>query len=306
VDDAESPSLTFDLSCGLDIATDFRQLAKWDTRSVDVTLEPISTGPQVLELISPAAAVDYVDVPTNGQFATLDLPALDPLSPGAAVVTTADAHDNHAGSDAECGLFSTVYVGAGRVLRFMTPGFIYYYGAAPTIEGTIQDENGNPVPASSRIKAVISTYYGDWPTPVPDCVITNIEMAMLQQAIAGGPSRYVAYMDSNGDGVLNNVDLAKFMANYAVQPGCAGESLLGGGGELLLGGDGMDGMAAGAAAEGVDDGESVDVAALAAWLTEQLTPEDLAAFVAETSATAEERAGDAIGADMMELLSYLE
>jgi hypothetical protein len=129
-------------------------------------------------------------------------------------------------------------------------------------------------------------------------VITNVELAMLQQAIAGGPSHYVPYMDSNADGVLNNVDLAKFMANYAVQPGCAGESLLGAGG--------MDGLAAGAAAEGVDDGESVDVAALAAWLIEQLSPEDLAAFVAQASATAEEHADDAVGAEMMELLSYLE
>lgn len=51
--------------------------------------------------------------------------------------------------------------------------------------------------------------------------------------------------------------------------------------------------------------ESVDLAELAAWLSAQLSPEDLAAFVARASVTAGEHADDAIGAEMMELLSYL-
>jgi hypothetical protein len=56
---------------------------------------------------------------------------------------------------------------------------------------------------------------------------------------------------------------------------------------------------------GADDGELVDVAALADWLSAQLSPEDLAAFVAQASVTAADRADDAVGADMLELLSYL-
>lgn len=120
---------------------------------------------------------------------------------------------------------------------------------------------------------------------------------MLQQRITGGPSQYVRYMDSNGDGVLNSVDLAKFMVNYAAQPGCAGESLLGGGGM-----DESDAFG-GAEGDGFDDGEAVE--ALAQWLTEQFSPEELAAFVAQATVTAAEHADDAIGAEMMELLSYL-
>lgn len=59
------------------------------------------------------------------------------------------------------------------------------------------------------------------------------------------------------------------------------------------------------AGEAADDAEPLDVPALAAWLAEQLSPEDLAAFVDQATLTAAERADDAVGAELTERLSYL-
>lgn len=263
---------------------------------MDITLEPVPSGTQSTELISPAAPAVYVDAPSQGRFGTLSLPAGSGV-----VVNTADAYNNHAPSgDVENGVFKTIIVGAGRTLKFATDGIMYYYGATPTINGTIQNKYGatvSPADYYKYMKPVIATYCGDW-SPA-DCIITNIEVAMLQQAIAQG--QYLAYMDTNSDGVLNSVDVAKVLANYATQPGCAG-------GESLEGGGGMDesGLFAGTEGDGVDDGAESPVGGLAAWLVEQLPPEDLAAFVAQASVTAAAHAGDAIGTDMAELLSYLE
>ena len=121
--------------------------------------------------------------------------------------------------------------------------------------------------------------------------------------------------DCNCDGVLqggnNGAELALFLHNYtyhqscAPTPDCGGESLMGGGMEesaMFAGaGEGLeDGLEA-----AVDDSEPVDTAALAAWLAEQLTPEQLAAFMADATTAAQGHADDGIGADIMELLTYL-
>ena len=123
-------------------------------------------------------------------------------------------------------------------------------------------------------------------------------------------------MDCNCDGVSeggnDGADLTLFLYDYshhqhcAPLPDCGGESLMGGGGmeesAMSIGaGEGLDdGLD-----EVLDDSEPVDIEKLATWLAEQLTPEQLAAFVAHATATALEHADDGIGADMMELLSYL-
>jgi hypothetical protein len=150
-----------------------------------------------------------------------------------------------------------------------------------------------------------ATIYGDWNL---DCRITNLELAQLQTAIRGGAATYDRNKDANCDGVLasgnNSPELLKFAANYAKQPPAACR-----GGELLLdGGGGMEesAMSLEGVDDGIDDSEPVDPSELAGWLIEELTPEDLAAFVAEATATAQEHADDGIGAEMMELLSYLE
>jgi hypothetical protein len=118
--------LEMDLYCGLDIAFVFPDdealgTPHWDSSGVDITLEPVAAGSQeqVLELVSADTPAVFVDVPSDGKFGTLDLPA----GAGAAVVTTADVHNNHASNpspDDENGIFRTVIVGAGRVLRFAT------------------------------------------------------------------------------------------------------------------------------------------------------------------------------------------
>jgi hypothetical protein len=52
--------------------------------------------------------------------------------------------------------------------------------------------------------------------------------------------------------------------------------------------------------------DDVDVSSLADWLREEISPEDLAAFVADASVAAEEHADDAIGSELSDLLFYLQ
>ena len=157
-----------------------------------------------------------------------------------------------------------------------------------------------PYPWNSVIRPAHATRFGDWNG---DCQWTNVEMARLQQAIAGGPSAYEALLDSNCDGVLTtDGDMARFLLNYANQPApeCS-ESLLGGGGGMEESApySGEDG--------GTDDGaDPPDVPTLAEWLSQEIAPVDLAVFLGQASVTAAEHADDAIGAEMLELLSYLQ
>jgi hypothetical protein len=303
--------LELDLSCGLVIATHFGTAQGWNTTNVDVTFERISedAGAQKLELISAILPAVFTDVECNAAFRALYLPA---ASSGADVLAVDDIV-NRDGTTQENGIFTDIKIEAGRRLVFPDAVFgqphsvIYYTG------GLIWDSQhaevwvGDP-PAGTKLTprtigdALVHrglTIYGDW-SPAADCVITNVEVAQLQAAILGGPSHYVAYMDADCDGVLTaQVEMAKLLANYAIQPppDCAGaDSLLGGGGmeESSMSGDDLV------------DGEPVDVPALAAWLVEQFSPEDVAAFVAQASATAAEHADDAVGADIMELLTYLQ
>ena len=55
--------------------------------------------------------------------------------------------------------------------------------------------------------------------------------------------------------------------------------------------------------DGVDDADPPDLPTLAEWVSQQMAPEDLTAFVAQATATAADHADDAIGAEMMALLS---
>ena len=206
------------------------------------------------------------------------------------------------GGDPEALYFENVTIGAYRELRFTAgAGLIYYFGDLewdPTASFFL-DGYGLETPASV-IKPVVSSVFGDFNG---DCKLTNKELSDLQAAISSGP--YNPVYDVDCDGVLapgnGSPELARFLYNYSHQPppGC-GESLMSGGGGL-----GMESAAAEGLDDGADSSEAVDLAGLAQWLAEQISPEDLAAFVAQASATAAEHADDAIGADIAELLSYL-
>jgi hypothetical protein len=216
---------------------------------------------------------------------------------------------------AEAGFFRCVNIGANRQVYFDSDyGLIYFWGTMSYDASTELYLDGTPFDTYTPVfKQAVGAYYGDWNG---DCQITRAELTALQTAIAGGANTYNPLMDCNCDGVLlggnNGAELALFLYNYthhqscAPQPDCGGESLMGGGMEesaMFAGtGEGLeDGLE-----EAVDDSEPVDPSELAAWLIEELTPEDLAAFVAQATATAQEHADDGVGVEMMELLSYLE
>jgi hypothetical protein len=204
---------------------------------------------------------------------------------------------------AEAAYFGDVTIGAGRTPEINTAdGLLYYSGTRSIDEDATIKLDGDvigPAKYDQAIKHATATIYGDWDG---SRTATNAELAQLYAAIAAGPDGYRSIMDVNGDGELTaQVEVSAFLANMAVQPPpeC-------GGGELLLGEGGAEG-ALGAAVEGVAEGaEPVDVAELAAWLIEQLPPEELADFVAVAGVTAAERADEPVGADLAELLFYLQ
>ena len=171
------------------------------------------------------------------------------------------------------------YRGLPRAEFTAGAGLIYYFGDLewdPTASFFL-DGYGLETPASV-IKPVVSSVFGDFNG---DCKLTNKELSDLQAAISSGP--YNPVYDVNCDGVLapgnGSPELARFLYNYSHQPppGC-GESLMSGGGGL-----GMESAAAEGLDDGADSSEAVDLAGLAQWLAEQISPEDLAAFVAQAS-----------------------
>jgi hypothetical protein len=335
---AGDPAMELRLNCDLAIATDFQTAyTDWDSSCVNVVVRPVwkwdngvpvYDDKQEIELISPVPeagrqpVIVFLDVPCTGAFADLSIdPCYDPPAPLG--VDFVNHYDNSAVDEgpqqswtprqgpgpAECGYFANITVGANRSLYFHTVDGvicpIYHTGSFtydPSAAFFLDEATHTQV--SDLIRHAQVTYYGDFNA---DCRLTNKELAELQTAINGGPSRYKAIYDVNCDGVLtpgnDSPELTRFLYNYANQPlpGCGG---------LLLGGGagGMEESAMSALAgedDGIDDTEPVDVSELAAWLIEQLSPEGLAAFVAQATATAQEHADDAIGAEMTELLAYL-
>jgi len=317
-------SLNLDLRCELHIASDFRQrfvYEGWDTRGVDVTAHAINDpgDAQVIELISPLRSASlnpphFGDVPCVGAFRDLTLP-----DGGGQVAPTVmrNLYDNSEyGWPTATGWFEDVYVGDDRKLDFYEDEGAIHYSGDRVINGTVRywhsgvpmivTEHSTPALDDLIIPAV-ATLYGDWNG---DCVISNIELVQLQAAVAGGSSTYDPLMDSNCDGVLSNVELAKFLDNMLVQPPCGGRD---GGGERGEG-EGEDWASeedGGAeeeegAGEGSGGEDGVDVAELAAWIMTELSPEELAVFVADLAAAATEFAGTRAGADMAALLAEFE
>ncbi len=305
------PDLNLNLYCQLDIASDFRDAFvcnSWDSRGVDITARPIDgAGQQAIELITPAFAVWYhdpfsfLDVPCHGAFRDLILPEVqaDPPTPTA----MRNLHDNsELGWPAARGLFQNVTIGANRTLEFYSDeGVIHFHGQAEVDLAATVKLDGYVVDWDQVIIEVPGTIYGDWNG---DCTITNVELAELQDAIRGA---YNQLMDYDCDGELTSeVELPAFLANMAQQASC-GFGLLGGGG----GGFGEEWP--------LMEGEPMydwplfdewvpyeDVPGLAAWLIEQLSPEDLAATIEALTTAAVEFADTPVGYDIAELLSYLE
>ena len=315
--------LTLDLYASLRIASDFLYEAvcsNWDTLNVQIVAQPMSFAGQTTELIGPpisypSVPVVFTDIPCKGGFESLTLPASG-VTAAPTEMRNLDDNWDHLGTPPwETGRFKSVTIGAGRMLDFYQgEGFIYT--ASRTIDGTVRywpAEAEVPIIVTDEttpawddlIVPAVATIYGDWNG---DCVISNVELAQLQAAIAGGSSTYDPLMDSNCDGVLNNVDVAKFLDNMIVQPSCGGRD--GGEGE----GEGDDWAAEedGGAEEEDDAGErsggedGVDVAELAAWIVAELSPEELAVFVADLAVAVEEFAGTPAGADMAALLAEFE
>ena len=317
-DSQEGNALNLDLRCELHIASKFeyeRVCEGWDTRGVDITVQPVWADrppyqAQYIELISPefgdwyqGEPLAFLDVPCHGAFRDLTIPAWSgeprepPLSP-----LMVDAYDNSAigWPWGATGFFRNVAVGAGRTLAFKDGcGRIHYTGSR-TIEGTIhywEEHALEPMVVTEEthpsiddlIMLVVETIYGDWNG---DCTITNVELADLQTAIAGGPPTYNPLMDYDCDGYLTSaVELPAFLDNMGSQPPCGrGGGDGGGGGESWS--ESYEGYG--------------DVPGLAAWLTEVLSEEQLKVFVADLAAAAAEFADSPVGQDLAELLSCLE
>ncbi len=308
----EDPSLTLDLRCELHIASDFREAfvhSGWDTRDADIIAQPVfqpEDGTQAIELITPAFAVWYadpfsfLDVPCHGAFRDLTLP---PASGAPPVATTMrNMYDNsELGWPTARGLFRNVTVGANRTLEFYSnDGVIHFHGEAQVDPAATVKLDGQSVAWQQVIIQVPGTIFGDWNG---DCIITNAELADLQTVIAHGP--YDPLMDCDCDGEINNTELSKFMINMAQQPSC-GRGMLGGGGGFgeewpLFEGEPMFDWPL------FDEWVPYeDVPELAAWVAEELSPEDLAATVEALTAAAVEFADTPVGYDIAELLSYLE
>ena len=242
--------------------------------------------------------VIFLDVPCLGAWRDLTLPDHERQ---AAVVTIMDEWNNADrtmdpgyGDGDEVGLFRDVYIGAQRGLRFYGAGDakLYYYGTR-TIDETgkvfLHDEEVEGDDIDELIIRAVGTIYGDWNG---DCAITNVELAALQQAIAGGDETYNPLMDYDCDGQLTTqVELAAMLDNMTEQPPCGrGGGDGGGGGESWR--ESYEGYG--------------DVPGLAAWLTEVLSEEQLKAFVADLAVAAAEFADSPVGQDLAELLSCLE
>jgi hypothetical protein len=323
------PSLTLDLYGELHIASDFEQefvYEGWDTRCVDITAHAVDAchdDVQVIELISPlfaqaGNAALFADVRCAGAFRDLTLP--DTVSSAAPTAMRNLYENSEHGWPTATGWFEDVYVGDDRKLDFYEgEGAIHYSGdRVISRDGQVRYwADGAPSPMivtlvsdpslDELIIPAVRTLYGDWNG---DCVISNMELAQLQAAIAGGSSTYDPLMDSNCDGVLSNVELAKFLDNMTVQPPCGGRD--GGGGRGEGEGDDWASEEDGGAEDGDGAGErsggedGVDVAELAEWIVAELSPEELAVFVADLAAAATEFAGTRAGADMAALLAEFE
>jgi hypothetical protein len=313
----EGGVLALDLSCGLDIASDFMQEfvgQHWNTGKADVTLRAIPGQPEdsvPLEVISPVPGsmpdgpnVVFSDVPCDGKFRDLNVATREGADDGASV-NVVNNHANH-GAGREAGIYNTVTIGEHRTMKFSSSaGYIWYYSgqppSIPTTGGFYLD--GSELRSWSEhwqevIKYAICTVYGDWNG---NGRVEASELAALQTAINQG--LYSSLMDGDCSGTLDNDDLNKFLGNY-------GNNL---NGLFLVADDSADGFgAAGAEAEAaaeavVDDGtDPLDLAELASWLQDQLSPDQLAAFVAEATATAAETTDPQVEAELTELLSYLQ
>ena len=285
---------------------------------------------QSIELISPNLAawfrsqsVVFLDVPCEGAFQDLLIPTPEPddwpgppYDPEPGATWAAHWWDNSAidegarasweprGRDdsgpPEAGVFRNVTVEAGRALTFAEVNGVIYYTGERIIDGTIlywaegatepMEVTGETDPKiDDLIVPAVGTIYGDWNG---DCAITNVELADLQNAIAGGDETYNPLMECNCDGYLADPEIAAFLANMTKQPPCGR-----GGGD----GGGAGGESGTESYEGYDD-----VPGLAAWLMEVLSEEQLEAFVADLAAAATEFADSPVGQDLAELLSCLE
>jgi hypothetical protein len=212
-----------------------------------------------------------------------------------------DYYDNSAakGPEVATAFFENVSIGADREVKFYsTHGLIYYWGEVVMEDGANVYLDDVVLDACGAvIRPVVDTIYGDWNG---DCVITNAELADLQNAIAGWPGTHNPLMDVDCDGNLTPAtELAAFLKNYGNQPPCGGKS---GGGE-----------GGGRSAGGEDDGGTEDshdscddVGGLADWLAEVLSEDELADFVARLAEAADEFAGTPVGEDMAELLFWLQ
>ena len=317
-------NLTLDLDCSLAIASEFSSefvRAAWNTRSVDVIAQPIERAlaspydTQRVELISPATAIWYhgsplafMDVPCHGGFRDLVLPGSYGDDPDNILPTVmADDYVNAAlgwGTEESSGFFRNISLGQYRVLKlYSSYGKIHYTGTLTYNQSSrvYLDDVELAHPFTAAIQPVVGTIYGDWNG---DCIISNVELADLQNAMAALPGTYDPLMDYNCDGTLTNVETAAFLDNMAAQPPCGGRGDKSGGEK-----DGEKSQR-----EGEDDGVKsrefdepfVDVPALAEWLAKELPPDDLAKKIDELAAAAEEFAGTPVGEDLADLVYYLK
>jgi hypothetical protein len=322
---AEGGELALDLSCGLDIASEFTPggfvASGWDSSQTDVTLRGTTQQDQVLELVSTpprscggqAPNVVFSDVPCDGKLRDLKIVA-DEGENSFATVAVVNARDNQPGGGPEAGIYSTVTIGANRPMSFTTAaGVLWYYSnQLPTVpeSGSFSLDGAQkswPTYWPLVIKHATCTFFGDWNG---DGQVSTPELKALQDAIQYGP--YNGLYDGDCSGTLDNDDLNKFLANYGnplngsfLMPAPAGDDPSLGAGdsasaEYVEGDDDDDESVAACEAEPMGTPE------LATWLAEQLPAEDLAAFVAQASATAAETTDERVQADLTELLPYLQ
>ena len=316
-------NLSLNLYGGLAVAADYFHdfvVEAWDTRYVDVTAEAMPVAmcdEQAIELNCPVFAysaepVTFLDVPCYGAFRDITLPdgALD-----TAPTAMRNQYDNwHACPSEEFGRFEDVTIGSDRTLDFYYgEGWIYYTGRRvvngevrywPSGGGSMIVTEDTTPSIDDLIVHATATLYGDWNG---DCVITNVELADLQNAIAGGAGTFDPLMDADCDGTLDRAELLKFLANMTNQPPCGQR---GGGGD----GDGSgaegdfggDGWTEGFAFDGSEEEGHADAAELATWIGAELTPEELAAFINDLAAATTEFADTPVAIDLMELLAHLE
>ncbi len=241
------------LKCELHIASEFSDFfvyTTWDTRGVDVYVEPIGTTGsetyQAIEMISTDygdATPVFIDVPTNGQFRDLSFSDGDG-QPLPVELRNDYANEAEGWDDKAAGLFRNVYVGDDRTVDFRevegeVEAVIKYWGSIDIdgeatvrywekIEGEWESreiDQGSSDPALDELViSVQGTIFCDWNG---DCEITNLELDDLDDAIERGP--HDPLMDYNADGDLTpQIEAAAAYANYLVQPDCGEDG--GGGG----------------------------------------------------------------------------